>query len=55
MQIIGMEEKRGAMFGESQDRHVYIPVTLHMQMFGFGNGVQLHGKSSDRDNLQAAD
>jgi putative ABC transport system permease protein len=54
MQIIGMEEKRGAMFGESQDRHVYIPVTLHMQMFGFGNGVQLHGKSSDRDNLQAA-
>jgi putative ABC transport system permease protein len=54
MQIIGMEEKRGSMFGESQDRHVYIPVTLHMQMFGFGNGVQLHGKSSDRDNLQAA-
>jgi putative ABC transport system permease protein len=52
--IVGMEEKRGAMFGESQDRHVYIPVTLHMQMFGFGNGVQLHGKSSNRDNLQAA-
>jgi putative ABC transport system permease protein len=55
MQIIGMEEKRGAMFGESQDRHVYIPVTLHMQMFGFGNGVQLHGKSAEgRDSLQAA-
>jgi putative ABC transport system permease protein len=55
MQIIGMEEKRGSMFGESQDRHVYIPVTLHMQMFGFGNGVQLHGKSSEgRESLQAA-
>jgi putative ABC transport system permease protein len=52
--IVGMEEKRGAMFGESQDRHIYIPVTLHLQMFGYGNGVQLHGKSSERDTLIAA-
>jgi putative ABC transport system permease protein len=54
MQIVGMEEKRGSMFGNSQDRHVYIPVTLHLQMFGRGNGVQLHGKSSERETLTAA-
>ncbi len=54
MQIVGMEEKRGSMFGNSQDRHVYIPVTLHLQMFGYGNGVQLHGKSSERETLIAA-
>ena len=55
MQIIGIEDKRGAMFGESQDRHVYIPVTLHLQMFNYGNGVQLHGKSAEgRESLQAA-
>ena len=54
LQIVGMEEKRGSMFGESQDRHVYIPVTLHLQMFGRGNGIQLHGKSSERENLMAA-
>ncbi len=54
LQIVGMEEKRGSMFGNSQDRHVYIPVTLHLQMFGRGNGVQLHGKSSERETLTAA-
>jgi putative ABC transport system permease protein len=54
MLVVGMEERRGSMFGNSQDRHVYIPVTLHLQMFGRGNGVQLHGKSSERDNLTAA-
>jgi putative ABC transport system permease protein len=54
MTIVGMEEKRGSMFGESQDRHVYIPVTLHLQMFGRGNGIQLHGKSAERDTLIAA-
>jgi len=52
--IVGIEEKRGSMFGESQDRHVYIPVTLHLQMFGRGNGVQLHGKSSEPENMTAA-
>jgi putative ABC transport system permease protein len=54
LQIVGMEEKRGSMFGNSQDRHVYIPVTLHLQMFGRGNGIQLHGKSSERETLMAA-
>ncbi len=54
LQIVGMEEKRGSMFGNSQDRHVYIPVTLHLQMFGRGNGIQLHGKSSERENMTAA-
>lgn len=52
--IVGMEEKRGSMFGESQDRHVYIPITLHWQMFGRGNGIQLHGKSSQRETLMTA-
>jgi putative ABC transport system permease protein len=54
MTIVGMEEKRGSMFGESQDRHVYIPITLHWQMFGRGNGIQLHGKSAERETLIAA-
>jgi hypothetical protein len=29
--------------------HIYIPVTLHLQIFGRGNGIQLHGKSGFRD------
>jgi putative ABC transport system permease protein len=54
LQIVGMEEKRGAMFGDSLDRNIYIPVTLHLQMFGRGNGVQVHGKAAERETLLAA-
>ena len=54
LQIVGMEEKRGAMFGDSLDRNIYIPVTLHLQMFGRGNGVQVHGKSAERKTLLTA-
>lgn len=52
--IVGMEEKRGSMFGDSQDRHMYIPVTLHLQLFGWGDGVQVHGKSDKQEMLDAA-
>src|ERR1044071_536242 len=33
LQIIGVEAKRGSMMGQSQDRHLYMPVTLHNQIF----------------------
>lgn len=53
-EIVGVEEKRGAMFGDSLDRMVYIPVTTHLQMFGRGNGVAVHGKSAERETLTVA-
>jgi putative ABC transport system permease protein len=53
MRVVGVEEKRGSFFGDSIDRHVYIPVTTHMQIFGRSN-LQIHGKSRSRDNFQAA-
>ena len=54
LRIVGMEEKRGSMFGESQDRHIYIPVTLHLQLFGWGDGVQIHGKADKQEYLELA-
>jgi putative ABC transport system permease protein len=51
MRVVGVEEKRGAFFGDSFDRHVYIPVTTHMQIFG-RNGLQIHGKSRTREAFQ---
>jgi putative ABC transport system permease protein len=53
MRVVGVEEKRGSFFGDSIDRHVYIPVTTHMQIFGRGN-LQIHGKGRSRENFQAA-
>jgi len=52
MRVVGVEEKRGSFFGDSVDRHVYIPVTTHLQIFG-RNGLQIHGKSKNREALQS--
>ena len=51
MRVVGVEEKRGSFFGDSVDRHIYIPVTTHLQLFG-RNGLQIHGKSRTREGLQ---
>lgn len=53
MRVVGVEEKRGSFFGDSFDRHIYIPVTTHLQIFG-RNGLQIHGKSRNRENFHAA-
>jgi putative ABC transport system permease protein len=51
MRVVGVEEKRGSFFGDSIDRHVYIPVTTHLQIFG-RNGLQIHGKAPNREIFQ---
>ena len=53
MRIVGIEEKRGAFFGDSFDRHIYIPVTTHLQIFG-RNGLQIHGKTRTREKFHIA-
>ena len=52
LRVVGVEEKRGSFFGDSVDRHVYIPVTTHLQIFG-RNGLQIHGKAHNREVFQA--
>jgi putative ABC transport system permease protein len=53
MRVVGIEEKRGAFFGDSLDRHVYIPASTHMQIFG-RNNLQIHGKAATRETFQAS-
>jgi putative ABC transport system permease protein len=52
--IIGVEKKRGSFFGRPLDRGLYIPVTLAGQMFGRGEGIQLHGKTLERETFKTA-
>ncbi len=47
MRIVGVEEKRGAFFGDSFDRHVYLPATTHFQIFN-RQGLEIHGKARER-------
>jgi len=51
MQVVGVEEGRGSFFGDSLDRHIYIPATTHLSIFG-RNGLQIHGKAANREGFQ---
>ena len=53
MRIVGVEEKRGSMFGQSLDNHAYIPLTTYGKMFGRRQSLQLHGKSENREQFLA--
>lgn len=52
--IVGVEDKRGQLPGSSFDRAIYIPLTLHMQLFGSGwDGLQIHGKGDKPENFDS--
>jgi putative ABC transport system permease protein len=42
------------MMGNSQDRHLYMPITLHNQIFNRNSGIQLHGKTIQKETFLAA-
>ncbi len=52
MTIIGVLEKLGSMFGQSMDNRIYIPLTLHRQIFGKQNDFGIRGSASDRESFQ---
>lgn len=54
LHVVGVEEKRGSMFGNSLDRQIYIPLTLHLLIFNRSDGIQVHGKAASRDNFMTA-
>src|SRR5215203_5490694 len=54
LRIIGVEGKRGSFFGNSQDRHIYIPITLHGQIFNRTGGIELHGKTIKSEDVKPA-
>jgi putative ABC transport system permease protein len=52
MQVVGVEQKRGSMLGQSFDNHMYIPLTTFERLFGRRQSLALHGKSPTRESLQ---
>ncbi len=53
--IVGLEDKRGQLPGSSFNRAIYIPITLHRQIFGSGdNGLQIHGKGRSPETFDAS-
>jgi putative ABC transport system permease protein len=54
MTVVGVEEKRGSMFGQSFDKHMYIPLTAYRKIFGGRQSIQIHGKAASREQFDAA-
>jgi putative ABC transport system permease protein len=52
--VIGIEEKRGSMLGQSFDKHMYIPLTTYRKIFGGRQSLQIHGKAVTREKFQTA-
>ncbi|MCA1629666.1 MAG: ABC transporter permease [Acidobacteria bacterium] len=52
MRVIGVEERRGPIFGQLVDKHVYIPLSTFQRLFGKGDGIQIHGKGRGTDTLK---
>jgi hypothetical protein len=54
LQVIGVEETRGSMFGNSLDNQAYIPLNTYRKIFGGRQSLQIHGKAPTREQYQAA-
>ncbi len=52
--VIGVSEKKGAVFGESQDEFAVIPLGLLQKMFGSRMGLQLLVKPTTPELMQQA-
>ena len=53
MTVIGIEDKKGSMFGQSLDNSVYIPISTFGVLFGRRQSLQLHGKAHNRESFES--
>lgn len=54
LRVVGIEEKRGSMFGQSFDNIIYLPITTYGHIFGRQQSLTLHGKTSDKEVFSTA-
>ncbi|HST52390.1 MAG TPA: ABC transporter permease [Pyrinomonadaceae bacterium] len=52
--VVGVEEKRGSMFGQSFDKQMYLPLTAYRKIFGGRQSIQIHGKAGSREQFDKA-
>jgi putative ABC transport system permease protein len=52
MRVIGVEDRRGPIFGELVDKHVYIPLTTYQRIYGRNLDLDIHGKGPARETFQ---
>jgi putative ABC transport system permease protein len=51
LRIVGVEARRGTMFGQSLDKHVYLPISTYGRIFDRHQSIQLHGLGLSRETF----
>ncbi|NOT62754.1 MAG: FtsX-like permease family protein [Acidobacteria bacterium] len=54
LRIVGVEARRGSMFGNSMDNHLYVPITTYGHIYGRRQSIRMHGNATNQEKLQAA-
>jgi putative ABC transport system permease protein len=49
--VIGLEERLGSAFGQSQDNNVYIPITTFGRLYGPGNSLNVFARAKPSSGL----
>jgi putative ABC transport system permease protein len=52
MRVVGVEERRGPIFGDLVDKHVYIPISTFARIFGRPQDLAIHGKGGTPGQFQ---
>ena len=54
MRVVGVNEKKGSMFGTSQDQFAVIPLGISQKLFGARQRIELTAKPADPRNTEKA-
>jgi putative ABC transport system permease protein len=51
LKVVGIEARRGSMFGQSLDNQMYIPITTYQRLFGRQASIQIHGLAPSKESF----
>jgi putative ABC transport system permease protein len=54
LKVVGVEARRGSMFGQSLDKLLYVPITTYGRIFGRNQSLQVHGLGASRESFPVA-
>src|SRR5512143_2103594 len=54
VRVIGVAEKKGAVFGESQDNFVWLPITTFQKFYGFRRSFSIQAEATTMGVFEAA-
>jgi putative ABC transport system permease protein len=54
VKVIGVGEKKGSVFGESQDNFVWIPLTTYRKFFGARRSITIQAEARSMEDFEAA-